>query len=147
MASTAQTSSSAFLKPNSCRCRSPASSARAPARGKKLPAPAGIGACGAATIPNRSLAPTKHWSRRDTVVKGVGLLVLQDKIVCQGFAGGSLADAGKKTSCKDGKRRRKKNAPREGALAQETKSSSSAKGTAKQRQMSTAQVKQHHILP
>lgn len=56
--------------------------------------------------------PTRRWSRQDTVVKGVGLVVLQDKIVCQGFVGGSLADAGRKTNCKDGKRRRKKKCPK-----------------------------------
>lgn len=59
-------------------------------------------------LPNGGLAPAKRLSGRDIAVKGAGLVVLQDKIVCQGFVGGSLADAGRKTSRKDGKRRRKK---------------------------------------
>lgn len=72
-------------------------------------------------------------------MKGAGLVVLQDKIVCQGFVGGSLADAGRKTSCKDGKRRRKK-MPQGKQHWQETKSSSSVKGTVRLRQTCTAQV-------
>lgn len=98
---------------------------------------AGRGACGAAVLPNVGLAPAKHLSRRDIVVKEAGLVVLQDKIVCQGFVGGSLADAGRKTSCKDGKRRRKKTPQGKQRLAQETKGSLSATGTGtqKQRQM------------
>lgn len=75
-------------------------------------------------------------------VKGAGLVVLQDKIVCQGFVGGSLADAGRKTrktSCKDGKRRREKT-PQGKHHCQETKSSSSVKGTVRLRQTCTAQV-------
>lgn len=68
---------------------------------------AGRDACGVAALPNRSLAPAKCLSGRDIVVKGTGLVVLQDKIVCQGFVGGSLADVGRKTSRKDSKMRRK----------------------------------------
>lgn len=74
----------------------------------KLPVSVGRGACGAAARPDGDLAPAKRLSRRDIVGKGAGLVVLQDNIVCQSFVGGSLADAGRKTNCKDGKRRRKK---------------------------------------
>lgn len=79
------------------------------------------------------------FEQAHTPVKGAGLVVLQDKIVCQGFVGGSLADAGRKTSCKDGKRRRKK-MPQGKQHWQETKSSSSVKGTVRLRQTCTAQV-------
>lgn len=57
---------------------------------------------------------------RDAAAGRAGRAVPRDKIVCQCFVGGRRADAGRKTSCKDGKRRRERNTLREAMLAWET---------------------------
>lgn len=50
----------------------------------------GRSVCGLATVRNRGLAPAKHLSRQDIVVKRAGLVVLQDKIVCQALLEAAL---------------------------------------------------------
>lgn len=102
MARTEQTSPSACLQLRSYSCPCPA----LPLPGPELAVPEAGLPVGLCSLPGPG--SSQVFEQAHTLVKGAGLVVLQDKIVCQGFVGGSLADAGRKTNCKDGKRRRKK---------------------------------------